>query len=55
MLLMYLLYFIGEYHCLLQIASLPVAVCFGTGKTKEEAKISSARNALNFIQLMSKK
>ncbi|GBM59659.1 Interferon-inducible double-stranded RNA-dependent protein kinase activator A A [Araneus ventricosus] len=45
----------GECHCLLQITSLPVAVCFGTAATKEEAIISSARNALNFIQLMCKK
>ncbi|CAL1288981.1 unnamed protein product [Larinioides sclopetarius] len=45
----------GECHCLLQITSLPVAVCFGTAATKEEAMISSARNALNFIQLMCKK
>ncbi|KAG8189434.1 hypothetical protein JTE90_012508 [Oedothorax gibbosus] len=45
----------GDYHCLLQITSLPVAVCFGSGKSKEEAKMSSARNALNFIQLMCKK
>ncbi|KAF8788662.1 interferon-inducible double-stranded RNA-dependent protein kinase activator A homolog isoform X1 [Argiope bruennichi] len=45
----------GECHCLLQITSLPVAVCFGTAATKEDAMISSARNALNFIQLMCKK
>ncbi|XP_054713955.1 RISC-loading complex subunit tarbp2-like [Uloborus diversus] len=45
----------GEYHCLLQITSLPVAVCFGSATTRDEAKINSARNALNFIQLMCKK
>ncbi|GFR06918.1 RISC-loading complex subunit TARBP2 [Trichonephila clavata] len=45
----------GECHCLLQITSLPVAVCFGSAMSKEEAIVSSARNALNFIQLMCKK
>ncbi|GFU65710.1 putative endonuclease-reverse transcriptase [Trichonephila clavipes] len=37
------------------ITSLPVAVCFGSAMSKEEAVVSSARNALNFIQLMCKK
>ncbi|XP_015911790.1 protein Loquacious [Parasteatoda tepidariorum] len=45
----------GDFHCLVQITSLPVAVCFGTAATKEDAKVNSARNALNFIQLMCKK
>ncbi|XP_035223630.1 interferon-inducible double-stranded RNA-dependent protein kinase activator A homolog isoform X1 [Stegodyphus dumicola] len=45
----------GDYHCLLQITSLPVAVCFGSANTREDAKINSARNALNFIQLMCRK
>lgn len=45
----------GDFHCMVQISSLPLAVCFGRGFSKEEAKTDAAFNALQFIKIMSKK
>ncbi len=45
----------GEIQCLVQLSSLPVAVCYGTGKDMEAAKQSAARNALNYLKMMTKK
>ncbi|XP_046389570.1 interferon-inducible double-stranded RNA-dependent protein kinase activator A homolog [Ischnura elegans] len=45
----------GKYQCLLQLSTLPVAVCFGTGVTVEEAHESAAKNALEYIRIMTKK
>jgi len=45
---------IGECQCLLQLATLPVAVCYGTGATKEDAQAAAAHNALEYLTIMTK-
>jgi len=44
----------GEYQCLLQLSTLPVAVCHGTGNSVEEAQSSAALNALEYLRIVSK-
>jgi len=46
--------FSGEHQCLLQLSTLPVAVCYGTGETREVAQASAAHNALEYLRLMTK-
>ncbi|XP_037957727.1 interferon-inducible double-stranded RNA-dependent protein kinase activator A homolog [Teleopsis dalmanni] len=43
------------FQCLVQLSTLPVAVCHGTGKSAEEAQHQAARNALEYLQIMTKK
>ncbi|XP_056633206.1 uncharacterized protein LOC130442826 [Diorhabda sublineata] len=45
----------GCHQCLVQISTLPVAVCYGTGKTPKEAKASAAHHALEYLKIMTKK
>ncbi|XP_074026511.1 protein Loquacious isoform X3 [Leptinotarsa decemlineata] len=45
----------GRCQCLVQLSSLPVAVCYGVGKTPKEAKGSAAHNALEYLKIMTKK
>ncbi|KAK6620325.1 hypothetical protein RUM44_006726 [Polyplax serrata] len=45
----------GKYQCLVQISTLPVAVCHGTGDTVSEAQSASALNALEYLKIMTKK
>lgn len=44
----------GQYQCLVQLSTLPVAVCQGAGKTSKEAQTSAARNALEYLKIMTK-
>jgi len=44
----------GECQCLLQLATLPVAVCYGTGSSKEEAQSAAAHNSLEYLKIMTK-
>jgi len=44
----------GECQCLLQLATLPVAVCYGTGPNKEAAQTAAAHNALEYLKIMTK-
>nr|AHY18682.1 R2D2 [Bemisia tabaci] len=44
----------GKYQCLVQLATLPVAVCHGTGLTSKAAQIAAARNALEYLKIMTK-
>jgi len=44
----------GRMQCLVQLSTLPVAVCFGDGETVEEAQESAATNALEYLQMMIK-
>ncbi len=44
----------GENMCLVQLSTIPEAVCFGTGATKEDAKAATAFNALEYLLLMTK-
>jgi len=45
----------GEHQCLLQISTFPIAVCYATGKDYNKAKNDAARNALNYLKMMTKK
>lgn len=44
--------FSGKYYCLVQLGSVPLAVCFGSAATPEEAKEESAHNALLFLKVL---
>jgi len=45
----------GDHQCLVQLSTLPVAVCYGTGQTQPAANNDAARHALNYLKLMTKK
>jgi len=45
----------GEVQCLVQISTMPVAVCHGTGVDQSAANNVSARNALEYLKIMVKK
>ncbi|KAG4075896.1 hypothetical protein HA402_003722 [Bradysia odoriphaga] len=44
----------GRFQCLVQLSTLPVAVCQGTGTTAEEAQANAAHNALEYLKIMTK-
>lgn len=44
----------GLCNCLVQLSTVPVAVCYGTGQSEAEAKKSAAFNALKYLQIMTK-
>lgn len=45
----------GQYQCLVQLSTLPVAVCYGTGVSSKEAQSKAANNALEYLKIMTKK
>lgn len=45
----------GKSQCLVQLSTLPVAVCYGCGMTPKEAQASAAQNALEYLKIMTKK
>jgi len=45
----------NRYHCLVQLSTLPVAVCFGVGDDASLAKSDAARNALDYLKVMVQK
>lgn len=45
----------GEAHCLVQLSTLPVAVCYGVGLDQASANQEAARNALNYLKIMTKR
>lgn len=45
----------GMMQCLVQLSSLPVAVCHGVGNTTDEARASAAHNSLHYLKIMTKK
>lgn len=45
----------GRCQCLVQLSTLPVAVCFGTGMSPKEAQSRAAHNALEYLKIMTKK
>ncbi|KAL1421492.1 hypothetical protein MTO96_004179 [Rhipicephalus appendiculatus] len=45
----------GKHQCLVQLTSLPLAVCFGTADTPEQAQVAAARCALQYLKIMTKK
>ncbi|XP_034100025.1 RISC-loading complex subunit tarbp2 isoform X3 [Drosophila albomicans] len=47
--------FSGQFQCLVQLSTLPVGVCHGTGSTTGEAQRHAAQNALEYLKIMTKK
>ncbi|KAG5674542.1 hypothetical protein PVAND_004502 [Polypedilum vanderplanki] len=45
----------GRYQCLVQLSTLPVAVCQGSGANSKEAQSSAAKAALEYLKIMTKK
>ena len=45
----------GELQCLVQLSTMPVAVCQGIGPDQSAANNNAARNALEYLKLMTKK
>jgi len=45
----------GKYQCLVQLSTLPVAVCHGSGTSSKEAQTVAAHNALEYLKIMTKK
>ncbi|XP_052246342.1 RISC-loading complex subunit tarbp2-like isoform X2 [Dreissena polymorpha] len=44
----------GMHQCLIQLSTLPVAVCHGTGPTVDEAHANAAHHSLQYLKLMTK-
>ncbi|XP_053982051.1 interferon-inducible double-stranded RNA-dependent protein kinase activator A homolog isoform X4 [Hylaeus anthracinus] len=44
----------GKCQCLVQLSTLPVAVCYGCGVTSKDAQASAAQNALEYLKIMTK-
>ena len=44
----------NEVQCLVQLSTLPVAVCYGVGEDITSANNDAARNALNYLKMMTK-
>lgn len=44
----------GRFQCLVQLSTLPVAVCHGSGTTAKEAQTAAARNSLEYLKIMTK-
>lgn len=45
----------GDHQCILQISTMPIAVCYGFGKDYTKAKTDASRVALNYLKSMTKK
>ena len=43
-----------KWQCLVQLTTLPVAVCYGSGANPQEAQSSAARNALEYLKILIK-
>ncbi|XP_052869419.1 interferon-inducible double-stranded RNA-dependent protein kinase activator A homolog B isoform X1 [Anopheles cruzii] len=44
----------GQFQCLVQLSTMPVAVCHGTGHTVRDAQLLAARNSLEYLKIMTK-
>jgi len=44
----------GLYQCMVQLSTQPVAVCYGCGEDVESARQEAARDALDYLQLMTR-
>lgn len=44
----------GCFQCLVQLSTLPVAVCHGSGTTTKDAQTAAARNSLEYLKIMTK-
>lgn len=45
----------GRWQCLVQLSTLPVAVCYGAGSASRDAQAAAAHNALEYLKIMTKK
>lgn len=45
----------GRWQCLVQLSTLPVAVCYGAGGSSKDAQAAAAHNALEYLKIMTKK
>jgi len=45
----------GQQQCIVQLSTMPVAVCHGLGTTKEGANANAAHNALQYLKIMTKR
>ncbi|XP_013418700.1 interferon-inducible double-stranded RNA-dependent protein kinase activator A-like [Lingula anatina] len=45
----------GNRQCLVQLSTMPVAVCHGSGPTSDECHANAAHNALQYLKIMTKK
>lgn len=45
----------GEFQCLVQLSTMPVAVCHGSGPDQSTANNRAARNALEYLKIMTRK
>ncbi|RZF42757.1 hypothetical protein LSTR_LSTR013346 [Laodelphax striatellus] len=45
----------GKCQCLVQLSTLPVAVCHGQGGTSKEAQTEAALHALEYLKIMTRK
>ncbi|XP_013392191.1 RISC-loading complex subunit tarbp2-like [Lingula anatina] len=45
----------GHRQCLVQLSTMPVAVCHGSGPTSDECHANAAHNALQYLKIMTKK
>jgi RISC-loading complex subunit TARBP2 len=45
----------GEVQCLVQVSTLPVAVCYAVGPDIEKARVEAARITLNYLKMMTKR
>lgn len=50
----YLSSFSGKYQCLVQLSTLPVAVCHGTADSVIDAQQEASLKALKYIRLLTK-
>ncbi|KAL3831264.1 hypothetical protein ACJMK2_023038 [Sinanodonta woodiana] len=44
----------GLHQCLVQLSTMPIAVCHGTGPTVDESHAQAAHNALQYLKIMTK-
>ncbi|XP_055637709.1 interferon-inducible double-stranded RNA-dependent protein kinase activator A homolog isoform X1 [Toxorhynchites rutilus septentrionalis] len=44
----------GRHQCLVQLSTLPVAVCHGSGPSAKDAHAAAARNSLEYLKIMTK-
>ncbi len=45
----------GQRQCLVQLSTMPVAVCHGVGASTDEAHAQAAHHALQYLKIMTKK
>ena len=50
-----LIFLSGQRQCLVQLSTMPVAVCHGVGPSTDEAHAQAAHNALQYLKIMTKK